>query len=90
MEGIGVDFEAPCLNEKVIDEFFPVTDEQGLGMLKAMAHKYGLLIGTSAGAVAFAASEYAKRLGKNDVAVMVFGDSGRAYLSKNYYWRDLC
>lgn len=85
MEGIGVDFEAPNLDEKIIDEFYPVTDEQGLGMLKTMAHKYGLLIGTSAGAVAYAGCEYSRKLGKDDLAVMVFGDSGRAYLSKNYY-----
>ena len=85
LEGIGVDFEAPCLDEKNIDEFYPVTDEQALGMLKVMAHKYGLLIGTSAGAVAYAGSEYAKKLGKDNLAVMIFGDSGRAYLSKNYY-----
>lgn len=85
MEGIGVDFEAPCLDEKNIDEFYPVTDEQGLGMLKVMAHKYGLLIGTSAGAVAYAAMEYIKKLTKDDLAVMIFGDSGRAYLSKDYY-----
>ena len=54
-------------------------------MLKVMAHKYGLLIGTSAGAVAYAGAEYSKKLGKNDLVVMIFGDSGRAYLSKNYY-----
>lgn len=85
LEGIGIDFEAPCLDEKNIDEFFPVTDEQGLGMLKIMAQKYGLLIGTSAGAVAYAAEQYSQKLGKNDLVVMIFGDSGRAYLSKNYF-----
>ncbi len=85
LEGIGVDFEAPCLDEKVISEFYPVMDKQGLDMLKIMAKKYGLLLGTSAGAVAYATSEYAKNLTKDDVVVMIFGDSGRAYLSKNYY-----
>lgn len=85
MEGIGVDFEAPCLDEKVIDEFYPVTDEQGLGMLKIMSRKYGMLIGTSAGAVAYAVHSYLDKLTKNDTVVMIFGDSGRAYLSKNYY-----
>ncbi len=85
MEGIGVDFETPCLNKEVIDEFFIVTDEQGLGMLKVMAREYGFLIGTSSGAVAYALKEYAKKLNPNDVAVGIFGDSGRAYFSKNYY-----
>ncbi|MFI5205705.1 MAG: PLP-dependent cysteine synthase family protein, partial [Candidatus Paceibacterales bacterium] len=31
MEGIGVDFESPCLDKTVVDEFYSVTDEQGLG-----------------------------------------------------------
>jgi len=29
--------------------------------------------------------EYAKKLTKNDLVVMIFGDSGRAYLTKNFY-----
>ncbi len=84
MEGIGIDFETHCLNESVIDEFIPVSDENGLGMLKIMARK-GFLIGTGSGAVSYAVSTYLNKLKKGDVAVMLFGDSGRAYLSKNYY-----
>ena len=85
MEGIGIDFVAPCLDESVIDDFLGVSDKHGLEMLKTMASKYGLLIGTSAGAVAYAVQSYLPKLKKSDVAVMIFGDSGRAYLSKNYY-----
>lgn len=85
MEGIGIDFSTPCLNREVIDDFLPVRDADAFKMLKIMARQYGLLIGTSAGAVAYAASEYAKKLKTADMAVMIFGDSGRAYLSKDYY-----
>ena len=85
MEGIGIDFKTPCLNESVIDEFIPVSDRNGLGMLPIMASRYGLLVGTGSGAVSYAVNEYLKKLKKNDVVVMLFGDSGRAYLSKNYY-----
>lgn len=85
MEGIGLDFDTPIFDEKVIDEIVPVTDEEGLGMLKIMARKHGLLIGPSSGAVAFAAGKYSKQLSKDDIIVMIFGDSGRAYLSKDYY-----
>jgi cystathionine beta-synthase len=85
MEGIGIDFKTPCLNEQVIDQFFPVSDKHGLGMLKTMASKYGLLVGTGSGAVSYAVSTYLKKLKKDDVVVMLFGDSGRAYLSKNYF-----
>lgn len=85
MEGIGIDFKTPCLNDSVIDEFIPVSDAHGLGILPIMASQYGLLIGTGSGAVSYVVHNYLKKLKKNDVVVMLFGDSGRAYLSKNYY-----
>jgi len=85
MEGIGVDFDSPCLDKSVIDEFITVTDTRGLGMLKIMSQKYGFLVGASSGAVAYAANEYAKNLKEKELAVMIFGDSGRSYLSKNFY-----
>ena len=84
MEGIGVDFDNGLLDKNVIDEFIEVSDEQGFGMLKPLASDYGFLGGLSSGAVAYAAQEYAKNLGPNDIAVMIFGDSGRAYLSKAF------
>jgi cystathionine beta-synthase len=85
IEGIGVDFASPVLDYSVIDEFIGVSDEDGLGMLKVMAREHGLLIGPSSGAVAYAAYEYSNTLAPTDVAVMIFGDSGRAYLTKDFY-----
>lgn len=85
MEGIGIDFDNGLLDYKVVDEFLEVTDDQGFGMLKPLASQYGFLGGLSSGAVAYATREYAKNnLGPNDLAVMIFGDSGRAYLSKAF------
>ncbi len=87
VEGMGIDFETPVLNKSVIDDYLPVSDDNALGMLKTMASEYGLLVGPSSGAVAFAAQEYAKKHFKDgDLGVMIFGDSGRAYLTKNFYW----
>lgn len=85
LEGIGVDFVSQVLNPSVIDEFFCIEDEPSLAMLKTMAQNHGLLIGPSSGAVAFAAQEIAKRLKPTDLAVMICGDSGRAYLTKGFY-----
>lgn len=85
VEGIGVDFISPVLNQNFIDEFFCVTDDQALNMLKTMSVNHGLLIGPSSGAVAYAGQEYSKKLNPNDIAVMIFGDSGRAYLTKGFY-----
>jgi len=88
LEGIGVDFDAPLLNayEKYIDEFVGVTDDNGLAMLKTMAQDYAILCGPSSGAVAHAVYEYSKKLSPHDIIVMIMGDSGRAYLSKGYYY----
>ena len=83
---MGIDFETPVLNKAVIDEYLPVSDDNALAMLKILASKYGLLVGPSSGAVAFAACHYAqKNLKDGDLAVLIFGDSGRAYLTKNFY-----
>jgi len=54
-------------------------------MLKLLAHKHGLLAGPSSGAVAYGTEQYTKNCGKDTVAVMIFGDSGRAYLTKGFY-----
>ena len=85
VEGIGIDFVSPVLNYSVLDEIVPVSDDQALGILPELASSYGLLVGPSSGAVASAVREYAKKLTKNDLVVMIFGDSGRAYLTKNFY-----
>lgn len=88
LEGIGVDFDAPLLNayQKCIDEFVGVTDSNGLAMLKTMARNHAILCGPSSGAVAHAVYEYSKKLSAQDIVVMIMGDSGRAYLSKDYYY----
>jgi cystathionine beta-synthase len=85
VEGMGIDFETPVLNKAIIDEYLPVTDEDALDMLKTMASGHGLLVGPSSGAVSFGTQSYAKNLKEGDLAVMIFGDSGRAYLTKNFY-----
>jgi cystathionine beta-synthase len=85
-EGIGVDFTSPVLDESVVDEFLTVSDADGLGYLKTLASKYGFLAGLASGAVAWATQQYAKKhMKEGDLGVMIFGDSGRAYLTKGYY-----
>ncbi len=88
IEGIGIDFDTPVLDKSVIDEIIPVSDTNTIEMLKYLATEQSLLVGGSSGAVAQAVKEYAKNLTSNDLAVMIFGDSGRAYLSKGFYAVD--
>ncbi len=85
LEGVGIDFVSPVHDPSVIDEYLCVTDEEALGVLKPMASKHGLLVGLSSGAVAYATEQYAKKMGPNDLGIMIIGDSGRAYLSKGFY-----
>lgn len=85
LEGMGVDSDSIVLDNSVIDEFFEVTDEQGIDMMKKLAHEHGFLVGPSSGAVGYAAYVYGQNLKPNDLAVIIFGDSGRAYLSKGFY-----
>ena len=85
IEGIGVDFVSPVLDYSVIDAFYEVTDDAAFAMLKKLVHQHGLLVGPASGAIACAVEHYAAQLQPEDIAVMICGDSGRAYLSKNLY-----
>lgn len=85
LEGMGVDSDSKVLDNNVIDFFIEVSDDQGINMMKDLAHNDGFLVGPSSGAVAYAAYSYASKLKPNDLAIIIFGDSGRAYLSKNFY-----
>lgn len=85
IEGMGIDFDSPVIDYSVIDEIITVRDDDALEMLRHLAQK-GFLVGPSSGAVAFAAHEYAKKhMSGSDFGTMIFGDSGRAYLSKGFY-----
>lgn len=85
LEGVGIDFESTVVDYNLMDEVLPVADEDAFAMLKNLARNYGFLVGLSSGAVAWGAHHYLPRLKEGDVAVMILGDSGRAYLSKNVY-----
>lgn len=85
VEGMGVDYDTPVVDYSVIDEFVEVSDEQSFNILQPLARDYGLLVGLSSGAVAYMVKHYAHKLKDGDLAVMIFGDSGRAYLSKGFY-----
>lgn len=85
IEGIGIDFDTPVLNHAILDAIYPVADAQALQMLKDLAAQHGLLVGPSSGAVAYAVQQAAKNLTADDVVVFICGDSGRAYLSKDFY-----
>lgn len=80
-EGMGVDVITDTLDRNVIDEIVPVSDEAAFAMTRNLAKK-GYLVGLSSGAVMHVALERAKKLKEADTILVIFADSGRAYLSK--------
>ena len=82
-EGIGVDGPSENLDCSVIDQIFPIQDEEAFQHARMMA-KMGYLVGISSGAVMAAAMKVLPTLPDNAQVVLIFADSGRAYLSKLY------
>jgi cystathionine beta-synthase len=82
VEGIGEDFVPRTLDSQLVDEWIRVSDADSFYMARAMARKEGLLLGGSAGTNVAAAVQYARRLGPNDLVVVIGCDTGRNYLSK--------
>ncbi len=89
IQGIGAGFVPEILNTSVIDEIFPVEDEQALETARFMARNEGIFSGISSGAIVHAAKQIGKRQanrGKNIVAVVC--DTGERYLSTALYNPD--
>jgi cystathionine beta-synthase len=88
IDGMGIDFISPVMDYDIVDEIIPVTDADALETINQFPRKYGLLAGMTSGTVACAAFSYLSAQTKKSFSVMIFGDSGRAYLSKNLF--DQC
>jgi cysteine synthase A len=82
IQGIGAGFVPDVLKMDLIDEIFPVKDEDAMETSRVLARKEGLLVGISAGAAAFAALETAKRKeNAGKLLVVILADTGERYLS---------
>ncbi|MBB6215220.1 cysteine synthase A [Anaerosolibacter carboniphilus] len=87
IEGIGNDFVPKTMNLDYVDEVEKVTDEEAFLMVKELAEKEGLLVGSSSGAAFAAALRQGKKIKEGNI-VVVFPDKADRYLSKQIYSFD--
>lgn len=82
LQGIGANFVPSVLNTHIYDEISDVRSDDAFAVGRELAKHEGLLVGISAGAALWAATEIAKRpenAGKN--IVVLLPDTGERYLS---------
>ena len=85
IQGIGPGFIPEILSMGIYDEVIAVTTEEARLFTREIALKEGILVGISAGAAGFAASQVAKKLGKGKNVVTIFCDTGERYLSTGLF-----
>lgn len=82
IQGIGAGFVPDTLNTEIYDEIIAVENDDAFTTGRTLARTEGLLVGISAGAAVFAATELAKRPeNKGKVIVALLPDTGERYLS---------
>ena len=86
IQGIGAGFVPDVLNRSMIDEIYPVSNNDAFETSRQLARTEGLLVGISSGAAAYAATQIAKRPeNKGKKIVVVLPDTGERYLSTALY-----
>lgn len=86
IQGIGAGFVPAILNTEIYDEIVTVTNEQAMETSRNLAKEEGLLVGISAGANVYAASQVAARVeNKGKTVVTILCDTGERYLSTPLY-----
>ena len=84
-EGIGMEFLPEYMDPAYFDAIHTVLDEDAFQLVKELANKEGLLVGSSSGAAFYAALQEAKQAPAGSNIVVIFPDSSERYLSKKIY-----
>ena len=86
IQGIGAGFIPKTYNGNLIDEVFDVENDDAIRTGREVAQQEGLLVGISAGAALYAATELARRPeNKGKKIVVLLPDTGERYLSTVLY-----
>lgn len=84
-EGIGLEFIPPFLNPTYFDAIHTISDRDAFSLVKQLAQKEGILVGSSSGAALHASLVEAEKAKPGTNIVTIFPDSSERYLSKNIY-----
>lgn len=82
VEGVGEDMLPDNVHLPVISDAVRVTDRDAFQMTRKLIAQEGICVGPSSAMALVAAIEYSKKLQKPSNLLIMFPDSGRAYLSK--------
>ncbi|MBR1414288.1 MAG: cysteine synthase A [Prevotella sp.] len=86
IQGIGAGFVPKTYDGSLIDEVFDVENDAAIRTGREVARQEGLLVGISAGAALYAATEVARRPeNKGKKVVVLLPDTGERYLSTVLY-----
>lgn len=89
IQGIGANFVPKNFNSEIIDEIFPVSDNDAIETARKLATQEGILCGISSGAAMYAAIEIAKRAENHyKMIVVILPDLGERYLSSELFSYD--
>ena len=87
IEGVGIGYQPPLFDRRLVDEIVPVRTDDAKEMARRLAREEALFAGTSSGANVVAALQVAERLGADARVVTLMVDSGMKYLGTDVYRR---
>ncbi|HHB79525.1 MAG TPA: cysteine synthase family protein [Saprospiraceae bacterium] len=82
LEGVGKNIITGNTDFDLIDEFLQVDDRESAYAVREVAHKEGILVGFSTGAVISALKQIKHKFNKKDTVVLLSPDHGNLYFSK--------
>lgn len=85
VEGIGIGFVPPLLDEGLYDTSRGIDEAEARVMARRLANQEGVFAGTSTGLNVVGALQVAKEIGEGKVVVTVAVDTGLKYLSGDLY-----
>jgi len=88
IEGIGIGFVPPLLDEAFYDEVRTVDEAEARQMAWRLAREEGIFVGTSSGMNIVGAIELARELGAGHTVVTIAVDSGLKYLAGDLYGQE--